>query len=693
MTLKAILIGVLGVIFLNGFTYFNDHVLRQPMFISHFLPISVYGAFILLVLFINPLLKKLGRRAVFTGRELAVVLTLVLTSAAIPGSSLMRTFPDFLVMPHQLMKTQPGWQEKDLMELAPDGALVELEEGREETILNGFLGGLAGKGETIGLSDVPWSAFGKPFRLWLPIILALWIGLLGLSLVVHRQWAHHEHLPYPIVRFVSVLMPGNRRHDSGAAEPGLLRNKIFWLGLAVVAAIHMNNYLGLWMDHWFQPGSWIPVKLELNLHSFRNNTFLNSIYNAQGSFIFQPRVYFTIVAFGYFLAKEVSFSLAIGPVLWVLISMLYKSNDISAVVSSEVAKSYTMGSYLAFVGTILFTGRFYYMSVLKKSAFLNVREKVPSEAVLGSRVFILSMAVLTFLISQTGIDWQLAIIFVAITVVLFLVMSRIVAETGVFFVQAGVFPVTFILAVMGYRAVGPELALALFFVSTVLTIDLREALMPFFVNNLKILDTQNVKVKSGFSLGMIAVIVGLAVAVPATLYFQYSYGHDAKDRYATNTVPGDPFRTSAKMVDELNAKGQLEESMQAKGWERFGRIKTTKPELPWAIAVGGLLVLVCAAGRLRFAGWPIHPVMFLIWATYPAQFMAWSFLIGWAVKTGVTRYGGENTYRKLQPLMFGLIGGEMLAGIVVILIGLGFFIINGEPPPIDTIQKFKISIG
>ena len=40
--------------------------------------------------------------------------------------------------------------------------------------------------------------------------------------------------------------------------------------------------------------------------------------------------------------------------------------------------------------------------------------------------------------------------------------------------------------------------------------------------------------------------------------------------------------------------------------------------------------------------------------------MAWSFLIGWVIKIVVTRYGGARLYKRLKPLMIGLIVGDVL---------------------------------
>jgi len=147
------------------------------------------------------------------------------------------------------------------------------------------------------------------------------------------------------------------------------------------------------------------------------------------------------------------------------------------------------------------------------------------------------------------------------------------------------------------------------------------------------------------------------------------------------------FNQTVSMKQKLEAQGALSSAMSAHGFERFGR---TAPKLDVAIsAIAGLvLVLVVSAGRLRFAHWPLHPILFLIWHTYPGKAFAASFLIGWFIKRTITKYGGARLYQDLKPLMFGLIAGDMLGGIIPIVIGAIYYLITGELP-----VKFSIMPG
>ena len=45
---------------------------------------------------------------------------------------------------------------------------------------------------------------------------------MALSVVVHRQWSTHEHLPYPVASFAEALMP-----EPGQRLASVFRNRLF----------------------------------------------------------------------------------------------------------------------------------------------------------------------------------------------------------------------------------------------------------------------------------------------------------------------------------------------------------------------------------------------------------------------------------------------------------------------------------
>ena len=83
---------------------------------------------------------------------------------------------------------------------------------------------------------------------------------------------------------------------------------------------------------------------------------------------------------------------------------------------------------------------------------------------------------------------------------------------------------------------------------------------------------------------------------------------------------------------------------------------------------------------LRYPRWPLHPVMFLILGGWQSRTLAVSFLLGWFIKVMVTKYGGATVYRRLKPLMIGIIAGDIFGAMLPIFVGAVYYFWTGELP-------------
>jgi hypothetical protein len=88
------------------------------------------------------------------------------------------------------------------------------------------------------------------------------------------------------------------------------------------------------------------------------------------------------------------------------------------------------------------------------------------------------------------------------------------------------------------------------------------------------------------------------------------------------------------------------------------------PDVPGAIgmAAGAAVTLALGAMRLRFWWWPFHPIGYIAANTWGSHWWFVPFLIGWAAKSLVIRYGGLRLYRATVPLAIGLIVGDLVNG-------------------------------
>jgi hypothetical protein len=78
------------------------------------------------------------------------------------------------------------------------------------------------------------------------------------------------------------------------------------------------------------------------------------------------------------------------------------------------------------------------------------------------------------------------------------------------------------------------------------------------------------------------------------------------------------------------------------------------------ISAGAAVAVTLGMMRLRFWWWPFHPVGYIAANCWGMHWYYMPFLIGWAFKSLVIRYGGLRLFRRTMPLAIGLIVGDLL---------------------------------
>jgi len=680
MTWRAVTIGVLCALFIATAGYINDRLLDLESFNSgHLLPVIVMGTLFLVVALLNPLLARGHRRLPLAAAELAVIVTLAMVACSIPGRGLMEQFTQVLVMPHHWNRVTPGWKERHMMDYVPPQALVTVDEETYDRVVSSYIMGAESRGRVPPpfltrmrerWDRVPWDAWWTPLRTWVPMVLLLGLASVCLCLVVHQQWSHHEFLSYPIATFTTSLL----ERDPGSPYPAVLRNRLFWIGFLIVFAIRINNGLCVWF-----PDVLVPVRLTWLLTPFA--TVMPWMLKVQyGGELLRLDLFPLVVAFAFFLSSEISFTLGVSQLAWVLFALPMVTVGVN--LSTDWIGGWQgwqrSGSYLAFALILLYTGRQYYKEVLLGALGLRPGGR-SAPNVWAMRVALVSTALLTALIIRLGLEWPLAVILVLLTLLSLVVLSRISAETGLFFIQPRWIPFGVMMAGLGSFAMPPEAIITAGFVCMVLAVDQSQSLMPYLINGMKM--CEKVSLQPGrvarLSFGVFA--VGTILAVIVVLVCTYDMGAPTNYEWSHRRIPTMPFRAAEPELLRLTAMGSLADAESLPWTQRLSRIAPTDNFL-WAFGAGFVLVLVCSALRLRLPGWPIHPAMFMLWATYPMSTTCWSFFFGWLIKVFTVRFGGNRAALRLRPLMIGIISGEVLAALIFMIVGAVYFFATGQKP-------------
>lgn len=140
-----------------------------------------------------------------------------------------------------------------------------------------------------------------------------------------------------------------------------------------------------------------------------------------------------------------------------------------------------------------------------------------------------------------------------------------------------------------------------------------------------------------------------------------------------------PFDVALSVKHRLEAQGAVGGAAGGGSWARLLNV-APNGSLLVAFGVTAALAIAVSACRLRFPWWPLHPIIFFFLHSHQIQRLAFSFLLGWALKAAVSKYGGLSTYRKLTPVAVGLVAGEVVAALAPIVAGVTYRAVTGDAP-------------
>ncbi len=671
MTFRAVILGVVLGLSIGALGYVNDSILRLNFVVGNHFPISVFGALVLLVLLVNPLLQLLRPAWRFRGAELAVIVGLALGGCAVPGSSMMRSFTQTLILPLHYNENSPGWQSNAVLDYFPDGALVTSPRG-DMRIVEGFHQGMRRYGqEWIAPGEVPWNAWAPPLLTWGPIVLLVGLGVVCLALVVHRQWATNERLRYPVAEFASMLAadPADRR-----LLPPVLRSRLFWLAFASIAVLRTINGIHAWHPGFIQ----IPLVFDVSAILTKWPFLREGGWHCWP--LVRPQYFPLVVAFAFFLASDVSLSLGLSTLVYVLWTAGAVQAGIT-IAESQTAGGVPMwfraGAYAGLALLLLYTGRRYYGRVLRSAIGLPAGDPVEPHAVWGMRIGLLAaIALAAFLILHVGLDPLVTLVVLGVILMLYVGVARMNAEAGLIWVQAWWQPAAVLLGLFGARALGPANLAMVCLLSAVLTFDAREILMPFVVNALRLGDRQGVRVGTlgAGTWGVYA--AAFVLAVPVVLWANYNFGIHLNDAWSTTTIPRSAPDQVEKSVVELRNADALEASQELSPLGRLQALTPAKGFLA-SFGLGIALVGLFSVLRLRLPWWPLHPILFLTGGTWAMDSFGHSFLLGWVIKSVITRFGTTPAYRRGKEFMAGVIAAELLAGLAFMLLSALYLALTG----------------
>lgn len=666
MTLRAIITAIVGAIIWGAGGRYVEAYIPGPRMVRGQLPVSVYGFLITFVLILNPLIGRIRRSWRFKPSETATILALLLVTCTIIDLGMLRFFPNMCVNLIQSERTRPGWQKAKVLERTPPSLLANGGKYSEEVVDGWVLP--QGEEHTISVREVPWYAWKGPLVSWGLVIAFSFIAVIGLSVVVHRQWARRERIPYPLAEISSSLL---LQDDAGRTT--ILHNKLFWFGLLMPLCFHLWNCIGLWHPNFVTiPRTYsFAVLREVfpRLMEIRCATHLTSV-----------TIYPAAAGLTFLVASDIGFSLGVTNIISSIalyLMMIWGMNISGSYMEGGYKEWQTYGSFLGYACILIYIGRRYYWQSLKQAVTFIPQPETERAGVNGVRAFLLAMAGLIITLTAVGLAWPVAIFAAFTTMVMYVVLARLNAEAATFFFSPTWMLPGVVVGLFGLEILGPTALIIVGLFAFVLSGDQFEAVMPFVVNGLKTATDTGVKVGR---LGIL-IAVGLLLAASTAVFTEIWSGYNnAGYNYTGPHYPRQVYDSAERLVTRLELSGELEKVTSWPGLERLRHIRPEKGFLLYT-AIGFAAVIGISALRLRWTWWPLHPLVLISFGAWTMGRYGASFLLGWMLKALVLKLSGSAKYMELRPMMIGVIVGDLLAGFIIFVILWSYYIITGIAPP------------
>ncbi|MEW6753071.1 MAG: DUF6785 family protein, partial [Candidatus Latescibacterota bacterium] len=477
-------------------------------------------------------------------------------------------------------------------------------------------------------TPLPLGAWLRPMLWWLSLILVVYFVCFCLVVVLRRQWVQHERLVFPITEVPRLLA-----EEGNPCLPPIVQSRTFWIGAAIPLSILLFNVIGFF--HVGFPTIPIPA----------SNTWIQLYHGAP---TFALHLYFPVVGFTYFVSTAISFSVWFFFVLAVLEQGLLSWAGIVTQPDTFVYGSMTTlawqscGAFVAMVLWSLWMARRHLRAVWRhavrgSSELDDGEEMLPYRvAVWGAVAGVLYIVACLWL---SGMGPHVALLFLFAVLVVYLGMSRLVAQSGVYYLTTPMAPQALVTALAG-TAISPYTLTALA-VSYSWCSDIQSIFMTAAAHAAKLNEVTTRRRMLALAIGL-AVLVGFASTSYLVLHLCYRYG-------ASN------FRSW--YFDAGGGAGSMAFDTVVRQLKNPAGTDWLKLTLLGAGALAYSLLSVC---HYRFHWWPLHPMGLTTATLWMMTLIGWSVFIAWALKSVILRLGGINLFRQLRPLFVGMIVGYFL---------------------------------
>jgi hypothetical protein len=628
MTFRAALVGLICVAILCVVTPYTDLVMQGSGIVANHLPIGVTFIFLVLVFFINTVLRWFGRRWAFTRAELVVILIMMLVASSIPGVGYVLLALSVPAGLQYYATPENKWETRFIEPYVPK-ALVP----PAGNVVKWFYEGLPVH------QSIPWAAWIQPILWWSSFAFLFWFAYFCLGVVLRRQWIEHERLVFPLAQ-VPLDIVGDDQFPS--ASNTFFRDKLMWVGFFLIFLIHTSNSLYLYTG--------LFPYFRMTGLAIGSGLTTRPWDALKGEMLY---IYPSMVGIAFLISGEVAAS------LW----FFYLLNRFQQV----VIRGYGLGepgSGSGFNSTIFFRGQeagaFIAVSIFlfwgaRKQLATTFRQSLRGQGDPGEPIpmhlAVVGFAAATLALAGWGIgfgmNWWASVIIVMLFYTVALGLTRLVSAGGITYVECSFLPQDITNNFLGTRGLGYRNLTILAFTQRIFMFNQEVTWWPYLMNSLKMGHAINLRGKHLMAAVGMAMVFAVGLSYYVAMNIIYHYGGINLEKGTMADAPTWAFNKLNSFIDS--------------------------PLKPNGLGIGStfagmaLMFFMLHMNR-NFLWWRLNPLGYLMGSTGTLAHIWFSVLLGWVASSFVLKYGGLRIYRRLRPMFIGLILGEFSAAAVWLVI-------------------------
>ncbi len=617
VTARAVVIGLILTLFIRSWAIYSARVVHSSGVSAGFISPALLVALMIVLCLVNPILKWRRRSAGLSLQEVMTIFAMGLVGGGPISLSIISNLYYFASPENQWEKLLHPYIPSWIAPLDVDGAVTLLFKGVPE-------GG-----------DIPWRAWVVPMFWWMLLFMVLAFAGASIAVVLRKQWAENERLRYPVLEPVLEMAEGS---DSERRWPAFARGRLFWFGASIAFVFIFWNALP-WISPVFPE---LPVRGRIYAFFGRD---MPRMFSYVDPFTF---------AFSYFANLDILFSVWFFFAVFVAEFGTFNRLGYSIGSRGDRAGSYDaasswqgMGAFCVFVLFGLWMARGHLKNVLLK-AWRSDYPVDDSRELLSYRtavVGILLGAVFAILwLHRLGMDYKMAVPLVGMVFILYIGIARIIAESGLLYVQGPMTAQSFSVYLVGTRAVSPSSLVSLAF-----SYRIGLGAVPGMAHIARV----PVREQGRRLFAAVCLSYLVTTCVLTVWNFHVGYTQGAENFGRSFYGSGDLILrdTVSKIKNPFDTD-----------WNRI-----------MFFGIGAVVMGILIFLRYRFTWWPLHPVGFTILGTDLVRNFSLTIFLGWACKSLILRVGGITLYQRARPFFLGVLVGHVLGIAGAFLVDLFLF--------------------